>query len=325
MPEPLAHPQRVLAHPFARRRFLQPDQVEQLVDAGLLDPHRLRRERQRLAPAPAGVLGGGVEQDADPAPGVGQLAVGPAEHRGAARVGAGEPADHPHRGRLPRPVGAEEAGHGARLAAEGDVADDGPPTESLGQLLGFDHARSIPLPRGARIGRRSASSPRLRSTAGPYFGSGSGPLRRPYAVDVAAVELKQGLEPARWQRRLLPGSMVDGPDAERSLRDWVVDALVTVVALGLGVLAMHDTWHQHGDRARGPSTSSSASRRRSRSGTGDAIRSASPPSSSPPAAISALAGGAGAGRPLQRGDPLRSPRARLDHARLRRLRRSSTR
>jgi signal transduction histidine kinase len=65
-------------------------------------------------------------------------------------------------------------------------------------------------------------------------------------VRVASIEVKQGLEPARWQRRLLPGSMVDGPGAERSLRDWGVDALVTLVALGLGIIALHDTWDAHG-------------------------------------------------------------------------------
>jgi signal transduction histidine kinase len=69
-------------------------------------------------------------------------------------------------------------------------------------------------------------------------------------VDVASIEVKQGLEPARWQRRLLPGSMVDGPGAERSLRDWSVDALITVVALGLGVLLLHDTWDAHGTAAK---------------------------------------------------------------------------
>jgi signal transduction histidine kinase len=65
-------------------------------------------------------------------------------------------------------------------------------------------------------------------------------------VVVASIEVNRGLEPARWQRRLLPGSMVDGPGAERSLRDWAVDALITLVALGIGVLALHDTWHAHG-------------------------------------------------------------------------------
>ncbi len=67
-----------------------------------------------------------------------------------------------------------------------------------------------------------------------------------YAVGVASLGVDQGLEPARWQRRMLPGSMVDGPGAERSLRDWAVDVLVTLAALGLGVLVAHDTWGQHG-------------------------------------------------------------------------------
>jgi signal transduction histidine kinase len=69
-------------------------------------------------------------------------------------------------------------------------------------------------------------------------------------VVVASLGVNQGLEPARWQRRMLPGSMVDGPGAERSLRDWGVDALVTAVALGLGVLALHASWAQHGTAAR---------------------------------------------------------------------------
>jgi signal transduction histidine kinase len=65
-------------------------------------------------------------------------------------------------------------------------------------------------------------------------------------LDVASLGVNQGLEPARWQRRMLPGSMVDGPGAERSVRDWIVDVFVTLVALGLGVIALHDTWEGHG-------------------------------------------------------------------------------
>lgn len=71
-------------------------------------------------------------------------------------------------------------------------------------------------------------------------------------MPVASIEVKQapdpalGLAQARWQRRLLPGSMVHGPGAGRSLRDWAVDALVTLVALGFGVIALHETWNRHG-------------------------------------------------------------------------------
>jgi signal transduction histidine kinase len=44
--------------------------------------------------------------------------------------------------------------------------------------------------------------------------------------------------------------MVDGPGADRSLRDWAVDVMVTVVALGIGVASTHGTWQQHGTIAR---------------------------------------------------------------------------
>jgi signal transduction histidine kinase len=67
---------------------------------------------------------------------------------------------------------------------------------------------------------------------------------------MASAQAKEGLGPIGWQRSLLPGSMVDGPGADRSLRDWAVDLLVTGVALAIGVLSLHDTWAQHGTLAR---------------------------------------------------------------------------
>lgn len=62
---------------------------------------------------------------------------------------------------------------------------------------------------------------------------------------MATADLKHGLEPAGWQRHLLPGQMVDGPGARRSLRDWVVDATVTSGAFVVGLLTLAAGWHQH--------------------------------------------------------------------------------
>ena len=64
---------------------------------------------------------------------------------------------------------------------------------------------------------------------------------------MATADLKQGLEPAGWQRHLLPGQMVAGPGARRSLRDWVVDLIVTGAALVVGVLTLASGWHEHGE------------------------------------------------------------------------------
>ncbi|MFT3866153.1 MAG: histidine kinase [Solirubrobacterales bacterium] len=63
---------------------------------------------------------------------------------------------------------------------------------------------------------------------------------------MATADLKQGLEPPGWQRHLLPGTMVDGPGARRSLRDWIVDAIVTVGAFVVGALTLASGWHEHG-------------------------------------------------------------------------------
>src|SRR3954447_24621448 len=54
-------------------------------------------------------------------------------------------------------------------------------------------------------------------------------------------------EPARWQRSLLPGGMVAGPDAPRSARDWTVDVLATLLSLVGGVVLIAI---QHYDDAR---------------------------------------------------------------------------
>ena len=49
----------------------------------------------------------------------------------------------------------------------------------------------------------------------------------------------------RWQRPLLPGELREGSDGRRSARDWVVDALMYAIALGVGAFVLVDTWSGH--------------------------------------------------------------------------------
>ena|SRR5436190_3278597 len=50
---------------------------------------------------------------------------------------------------------------------------------------------------------------------------------------------------ARWQRRLLPSGLYEASDGRRSARDWIVDLLMTLVALGIGVVVLASTWDEH--------------------------------------------------------------------------------
>jgi signal transduction histidine kinase len=49
----------------------------------------------------------------------------------------------------------------------------------------------------------------------------------------------------RWQRRLLPGELVEPPGARRSARDWAVDSTLFLVAIAVGVLGLVPTWADH--------------------------------------------------------------------------------
>jgi hypothetical protein len=159
-----------MAHALARRRAVEADEVEQRRDAAGIDAHHLRRHCERLAPATAGMLRGGVEQDADAASGVRELAVRSAEHGRVPGVGPREPAQHAHRGRLAGAVRSQEPGDGPRLAAERDVVDDGGRPEPLGQPLCLDHGREDRP--GARLAPASPVDARID------FGRGSASLHR---------------------------------------------------------------------------------------------------------------------------------------------------
>jgi signal transduction histidine kinase len=67
---------------------------------------------------------------------------------------------------------------------------------------------------------------------------------------VASVDAKHDLQLPRWRGALLPGSMVAGPGARRSLRDWAVDAALTGGALAIGLLALGSSWGEHGEAAK---------------------------------------------------------------------------
>jgi signal transduction histidine kinase len=51
----------------------------------------------------------------------------------------------------------------------------------------------------------------------------------------------------RWQRLLLPSAMLEEASARRSVRDWIVDVAMFVLALGIGALILGETWSDHND------------------------------------------------------------------------------
>jgi signal transduction histidine kinase len=52
---------------------------------------------------------------------------------------------------------------------------------------------------------------------------------------------------AGWQRRILPAELVEMDDRQRSARDWVVDVLLVVAALGIGTASLEATWSDHSE------------------------------------------------------------------------------
>ncbi len=58
---------------------------------------------------------------------------------------------------------------------------------------------------------------------------------------------QDGIDLPRWQRLLLPGGMVDTGAGRRTLRDWVVDVLMLLIAVGVGCLVFSETAYNHSD------------------------------------------------------------------------------
>jgi len=58
-------------------------------------------------------------------------------------------------------------------------------------------------------------------------------------------QVEQPLSVPRWQRLVLPSSMLAEPSGRRSARDWVVDILMFALALGIGAVVLIETWSNH--------------------------------------------------------------------------------
>ncbi|MDX6677558.1 MAG: hypothetical protein QOE31_1610 [Solirubrobacteraceae bacterium] len=50
----------------------------------------------------------------------------------------------------------------------------------------------------------------------------------------------------RWHNALLPGALRENPDGRRSARDWLVDILMLLIAVGVGLFVLLDSWSEHG-------------------------------------------------------------------------------
>ena len=137
--EPLAHAEReALGALF--RHVLEADDTQHLVHAAGRDTGQLGEAQEVVAGVPATVHGLGVEERADLAGGVGQLAVGVAADRDLTGAGVVEPEDHAHGRRLARPVGPEETGDGTRPYLEGKVVHGCLVAVALRQADCLDHS-----------------------------------------------------------------------------------------------------------------------------------------------------------------------------------------
>lgn len=50
----------------------------------------------------------------------------------------------------------------------------------------------------------------------------------------------------RWHHALLPGALREHHDGRRSARDWLVDAAMLAIAVGVGLFVLLDSWSEHG-------------------------------------------------------------------------------
>ena len=125
--QPLAHAEGVAAG-FAIGRAREADHVDDFVYAAGADALGPGHPEQVVASGTARLEGVGVEQGSDVGEGAVERPVGLPPDECRALVGRVEAEDHPHRGGLPGPVRADEAGHPSGLNGKGHpVQCDGLP------------------------------------------------------------------------------------------------------------------------------------------------------------------------------------------------------
>ena len=246
------------------------------------DAHHLRRDGQRLAAAAAGVLGGGVEQHADAAARVRQLAVvARRARRESPASGVGEADQHPHRRGLAGAVGPRKpVTVPGSQRNETSLTTARPPRRFVSPVASI-MARSI----GARRPCRTTAA---RSMPGS---TSVGGRPRPRAYIARRCD-------ARWH--MLPGGLLEEPGAKRTARDWIVDVMMSVVALGdRRARASRATEDQHSD-GMASSTSSSAWSRCDDAVVAAALAGRRGDHRLVVSAVSAFAAGAGADGAVQR-------------------------
>ena len=183
--EPLAHPERVGAHPPAGRAG-QADGRQHLVHAAGRHPGQVAAIRSGAA-GPPGVQRGGVQQGAGDSRRVRQFGEPVPGDGGLPGVGPGQAGERAQGRGLAGAVGAEEPGNGARHAGERHPVHRDDPPVALAESGYLDHASSLlsasrPAHRRHGYDARSAR----RTAAGPAPAAGGDSRARPATfVDAA--------------------------------------------------------------------------------------------------------------------------------------------
>ena len=140
--EPLSHAQGEPADPLVGDP-VQAGHVDDLTHPTGGDPVRGGHRPQVLVGTATGVHRLGVQQDTDLPQrcGVGGVRLAVDGDRTGRR--AVEPDDHPHRGRLPRPVGAQESCDRPRHHRERHAVHGGLVSIALGEVASLDHRPSL--------------------------------------------------------------------------------------------------------------------------------------------------------------------------------------